>query len=44
MFFITIFTRIIRSFIVLNIVCNCQKEVLLVEVRSGGNSFQRNNE
>jgi hypothetical protein len=42
--FMTIFIRIIRSCIVFNIFCSCQIEVLLVEVRSGGNSFQRNSE
>jgi len=40
----TIFIRIIRIFIVLNIVCSWQIEVLLVEMRSGGDWFQRNNE
>lgn len=43
-FLMTIFTRITRNFIFLNIIFNCQIEVLLVEVRRGGSSFQRNND
>jgi len=39
-----VFTRIIRSFVVLNVVFKCQMDILLVEVRNVGNSFQRNND